>query len=109
VTSSARHTVWSPPKDSTFEVRGEGPLAGPHPSAQDTFLKPPPMQLPSLLPAQGKLVSGPQLVPCAEGHSDSRCSESWRSSRSALPLLDAENIAEAVPLFLVGRIVKHLP
>ena len=29
--------------------------------------------------------------------------------RSALPLLDAENIGEAVPLFLVGRIVKHLP
>ena len=42
-------------------------------------------------------------------YSDSRCSESWRSSRSALPLLDAENIGEAVPLFLVGRIVKHLP
>ena len=32
-------------------------------SAQDTFLKPPPMQLPSLLLAHGKLVSGPQLGP----------------------------------------------
>jgi len=30
---------------------------------------------------------------------------SWR----ALPLLDAENIGEPVPLLLVRRIVKHLP
>jgi hypothetical protein len=29
MTSSARHTVWSLRKDSTFEVRREGPLAGP--------------------------------------------------------------------------------
>jgi hypothetical protein len=28
-------------------------------SAQDTFLKPPPVQLPSLLLAHGKLISGP--------------------------------------------------
>ena len=66
--SSARHTVWSPPKDSTSEVRGEGPLAGP-PFQLKTHSETPPIQLPSLLLAHGKLVSGPQRVPCAEGHS----------------------------------------
>ena len=63
MTSSARHTVWSPPKDSTFEVRGEGPLAGPHPFSSRHIPETRPYSLPSLLVAHGKLVSGPQLGP----------------------------------------------
>jgi hypothetical protein len=57
VTSSTRPMVWSPPKDSTFEVRREGPLAGLLPFSSRHIPETPPMQLPF---AQGKLVSGPQ-------------------------------------------------
>jgi len=63
VKSSARLTVWSPSKDSTFEVRGEGPLAGLLPFSSRHIPETPPMQLPSLVLAHGKLVSGPQLGP----------------------------------------------
>jgi hypothetical protein len=58
VTSSARHTVWSPSKDSTFEVRGEGPLAGPHPFGSRHTPETPAHAAAIVLLAHDKLVAG---------------------------------------------------
>ena len=61
--SSARLTVWSPSRIQRLKYEERARLRAFSLSAQDTFLKPPPMQLPSLVLAHGKLVSGPQLGP----------------------------------------------